>query len=306
MVDAMIRTQSDYANRASGVTKKLDRYRQLRAKAMGTKLSTDEPEAKGPCMLLAPYFAVRDTSTDPWWNVMTRIWNVCSSHDLGSKISPVIAVGSVDVLEAALASYPDNVSSTAFFWVTGMDERKASSYELERLWKTIEGSRSKYQLLNLYGGYFSICLKFAGLTGFSNGLAYSESRAWPELSATGAAPARYYIPKLHSFMSLASAQELVNSDEFFSCPCEVCLESREKLGTIPTLSYHQLKKHFALCRKAEIDFVLRSSAEEVAYDLRGSDKRAQAVLSMLPPGTKIPRQHLSVWADTIARSTATF
>jgi hypothetical protein len=55
-------------------------------------------------------------------------------------------------------------------------------------------------LVNMYGGFFSICLRHAGLAGFGNGLTYSESREWPALASTGAAPPRYYVRQLHAFL----------------------------------------------------------------------------------------------------------
>lgn len=88
---------------------------------------------------------------------------------------------------------------------------------------------SGVELVNLYGGFFSICMYHAGLWGFNNGLGYSESRDWPQLEATGAAPARYYVPRLHAYLPVGTAQALIEVEPEFRCPCVVCEPSGELL-----------------------------------------------------------------------------
>jgi hypothetical protein len=67
-------------------------------------------------------------------------------------------------------------------------ERSASEEQLRHLWRVINERGRDRELVNMYGSFFSICLRYAGLAGFGNGLTYSEFRDWPALTATGAAP----------------------------------------------------------------------------------------------------------------------
>jgi hypothetical protein len=297
MVAELVARQRQYGGHATRIEAKLDRYRRLRAQAHGVEAATADPvsESRPPLHVLSPYFACSGLE-DPWWRILLAVWDACAGLDDSGEISGVVAVTSPDFLQEAMGSLPSHLAQTSFYWVTGFDERKASVDALTLVSSAIATSGSR-RWINLYGGYFSICMSFLGLWGFSNGLGYSESRDWPELASTGAAPPRYYIPDLHLFLPPGTAQLVVEQDPSFSCSCTVC-ESQG--GAIISLGYHQLKQHFALSRGAEIAFVQESSPTEVGDQLRTSHARFFDDVAPHLPSSLIPDLRFMLkWSDVV-------
>lgn len=190
------------------------------------------------------------------------------------------------------------LSDLIFFWVGNLDERRATSEELEAFWQAISSNEQNHRLVNLYGGFFSMCLHHGGLWGFNNGLGYSEFRNWPELAATGAAPARYYVRNLHMYLPPAQAQQIIDLDSFFACTCETC--SAVGASAILGLGYHDLKKHFALARAWEKELVLSSSRDELANHLHEvEDRFNQHVGPRLPERLRPAIGFLQRWAEVL-------
>jgi hypothetical protein len=300
LVNGMTSMQRSYADRRGDVSVKIDRYRRLLATATLRDFEEVGLESIPPQYLLAPYFAARNLD-DSWWDVQNRIWLSCLNEDDAVKISPVVAIGTPSLLSEALSAIPAGLSKDVFFWVPDFDERIAELKELQFVMNAVRDASSRQNLVNLYGGFFSVCLGKIGLSGFSNGLGYSESRAWPELSATGAAPARYYLRDLHAFVSLAVAQQIVDADSSFACPCEVCEITRQSRRTIGSIGYHNLKKHFALSRKYEFEYVQTSDFGVISSDLESAFERITIVKDQLPQKLTIPSRHLHRWSDLFAQ-----
>src|SRR5207244_3121757 len=103
-------------------------------------------------------------------------------------------------------------------------------------------------LFGLYGGFFSVLLAGIGLDGSCHGIGYGEYRHWPELPRSGPPPARYYLPRVHRYVSQDLAYELWRRNESLTaCHCAICN------GGPPLLDYHDLMKHSVLVRQSEID-----------------------------------------------------
>lgn len=284
LVTEVVERQRTYAGHAQAVKQKLDRYAALLAEAMQQQGAP--PPTKNisqPYTVLAPYFAVSGTS-DPWWGVMEKVWTAAARLSQPGEITPVLCLDGrpkenadgVAALAELLPMLPSALSSKAFFWITDFDERKVSESQLRKLWNVIAAQPESSQLVNLYGGFFSICMRHAGLHGFGNGLTYSESRAWPALASTGAAPPRYYVRDLHVFMPQAVAAILESVDPYFVCPCDACVDWRATGQSIASLPYHDLKRHFALARRWELDQTVAIPLEDVADQLEAARDRAIA------------------------------
>lgn len=283
MVSEVISRQRNYAGSASAVQLKLDRYAKLLAEAMQQQGELPPTTyAKMPYAVLAPYFAVSGI-TDPWWAVMQRVWTSCASLSDSNQIIPVLCVdgrplsagAGASTLGALLSRLPIALSSECFFWITNFDERKVTEAELRQLWQVIASQPEGRRLVNMYGGFFSICLRHAGLKGFGNGLTYSESRDWPALASTGAAPPRYYVRDLHAFLPPGLAASLIDLVPSFECPCDACAGWRSNGGTIASLQYHDLKRHFALARRWELDLTAGATLSNISGKLRDARLRAE-------------------------------
>lgn len=296
VVEGLVNWQRDYAGRSTGIQPKLDRYRSLLAEALGTEVEQTSPSgSRPPEFCLSPYFAVREVG-DEWWTVNERVWARCAEEAQPATISPVLCVAGPGVLADALAAVPSELSDATFFWVTGFDERRANAVTLVAVRDAVAQFSDGRRLTNMYGGFYSICLEHFGLWGFNNGLAYSESRDWPALTTTGAAPARYYIRQLHLFMPPVAADALIAAEPGLECPCPVCVAP----GARPsTLSYPDLKRHFALARKWEIELAESNSVDALAGHLRQSKTLGDSAASRMPARIRPDLDFLNRWASAL-------
>ncbi len=295
LVQSVVGFQRGYGEQAAQITTQLDRYSRLAALALGEAPPEQTMTAgKAPSFVLSPYFAAIDL-TDVWWAKTKAIWAACSHLEDPETISPVVALRDIAQFAQALGQLPADLAEVAFFWLTGFDEHKAQQHDLESVWQGVASVGAPRKLVNLYGGFFSICMAYAGLWGFNNGLGYSESRDWPDLPATGAAPARYYLPRLHMFITPAVAQLIIQKDQTFACICPVCAGRN---NDVVALSYEELKRHFALARQEEIDLVANRSKTDVADTLVDAAQRFQNAIPLLPR-LRIDVGFLRRWADVL-------
>lgn len=303
MVETFVGMQAEYGGRAEADRDVFERYRAILAEEETTEdEALPEPEnAPPPSYILSPYFAVGSTR-DPWWRVMLAIWDACQQSNQASSISPVIAVTNPRVLSQVLGELPDSLAKTTFFWVTGFDERQVGVEELDLVQAAISAHGQSRELVNLYGGFFSVALERAGLWGVSSALGYSEHRNWPELGATGAGPLRYYIRQLHQFVPVRTGQALIRIAPYLACDCELCSANR---GRETGLSYAELKRHFALAREWERNLVAEQSADQLAELLVAEADRFEAdIRPLLPARLGLRTNHLRRWAGVIRGLTA--
>lgn len=309
MVVEVIARQRGYADSAPLIRPKLDRYARLLADALADQ---GEPapgrQARSPAIVLAPYFAVSGPS-DPWWPIMLRIWDACSRLDDPETIVPVLCVDGrpkenadgAQTLATLLPLIPPGLSQQCYFWITNFDERKVSEAQLRSLWQVVANRPAGRTLVNLYGGFFSICMRHAGLFGFGNGLTYSESRDWPALASTGAAPPRYYVRELHAFLPPALAANLAAFDSFFECDCSACAAWRADGQTIASLPYHDLKRHFALARSWELALTADQALSDVSESLLAAKARADYARSESLVLRAMPQtEFLNRWAAVLS------
>jgi hypothetical protein len=295
LVEAIVEAQRRYGGRAPQLVKKLERYRLLAEKAAPGEQVTNIPAGQSgprPEFVLAPYFFT-SSEQDPWFKVNKAIWQACRDLDPAS-ISPVVAVMKRGLLERVMQQVPKGFSKTVFFWINGLDERRANEADLRQLALTIKSLSTGRQLINLYGSFFSIILGRHGLWGMSNGLGYSEARNWPELGATGAAPARYYLRGLHMYLSDGTAQLIIDRAPEFACDCPVC-SGRRVVG----MGYHQLKKHFALSRQWERSLVDSLDDDELIQHLKDSRSSMRKVAKTMPSSLVPDTNFLDRWAAAL-------
>jgi hypothetical protein len=297
MVRSVVAFQRTYGQRAADVRGRLDRYRSLLALATGKV--TDVPnDGPAPTFVLAPYFAARSL-TDEWWRVNEKIWAACRKLPNPEAISPVLAIEfeGLNALKEAFKRIPRDLGQTCFYWIAGFGERRATPTELRLVWDVVREMDAGIHLVNLYGGFFSVCMAYAGLWGFNNGLGYSEARSWPDLPTTGSPPPRYYVPALHLFQPQGVAQLLIQTEPALACTCQVCSKGR----AVVSLTNMQLKAHFALTRHAEILQVENESKDTVASALEESSKLLEAVKLKIP-SVEINGSFLNRWATVLRQA----
>jgi hypothetical protein len=291
MVKSIVRQQRAYGDRAKNIQQQLDRYQRMFELARGVEPQPTVAEGKRPSFVLLPYFVT--DGRDEWRAVNLQIRAHAQELERPDELSAVVAVKSADALNQILAELPAGLSRTTFFWIDRFDEREHPIESLSALAETVAAHSDRLSLINLYGGFFSILLSYKGLWGFSNGLGYSESRDWPELPATGAAPARYYLRRLHCYVSPGLGEHIMRNVPALACPCEIC-QGR----AIIALTYHQLKQHFALARKWEIELVAERTPAEVADEMDEARRLYRVdVAPTLPSGLgRVNPDYLQRWS----------
>lgn len=118
-------------------------------------------------------------------------------------------------------------------WVEDFDERLATVEQISGLVRLTQAlSEGERQVVMLYGGFFSLMLKYFGATCVCHGLAYGEARALGAAAqqGSGPAPVRYYILELHRFLTLDDALIVLRARPDLICSCRVC---QRVIGTDP-------------------------------------------------------------------------
>jgi hypothetical protein len=110
------------------------------------------------------------------------------------------------------------------FWINLLEETTASQEELNGLTTLVKGLSSKgAEVINLYGGYFSMALHHAGLSKMSCGICYSSARNVHSEASGGGLPVRYYEPSLKlKIMPDVALKLYLDKPKLFNCDCPIC------------------------------------------------------------------------------------
>ncbi|NBD34368.1 MAG: hypothetical protein GVY30_00025 [Chloroflexi bacterium] len=219
-------------------------------------------DAKTPKYIIAPYFMASGVE-DPWWERSQRFFEL-TKEAVGSdsECLRVVAVKSADALPDAIESISEERIG---LWVNDLHELTTDPADLAGYLRGIRAaSASEISVFALYGGFFSVIASKVGLNGSCHGIGFGEHRKWVELPSSGPAPARYYSPALHRYVSQEDAYQLWRIDEeFFGCQCAECK------GQNPLrLDYHELMKHSVRCRAEEISNWRQFRLDEISAKLK--------------------------------------
>lgn len=223
--------------------------------------------AKTPKYIIAPYFMSSDIR-DPWWERSGRFFEATQAAVADkAECIRVLALKSANVLAEAVESVED---SKIGLWVNDLHELNSDSGELAYYLNGVQAAhRRGVSTFALYGGFFSVIAANVGLEGSCHGIGFGEHRKWVELPSSGPAPARFYSPALHRYISQEDAYELWKIDKSaFGCQCNECK------GQNPLrLEYHELMKHSVRCRADEINNWTSLPLEDVSLQLKDEYSR---------------------------------
>lgn len=236
--------------------KSFDKYAQRLGEAI------EPTNTQGPAYILPPYLIATEDD-DRWWEVSDRLFAASQAQGDAARFVRVVATESAALLQAKL---PEVADQRVAVWVSDLNELATSSGDLVRYGRAVRDAAARGQrVFALYGGFFSVLLRQAGLRGSSHGIGYGESRAWVELPQSGPPPARYYLPLVHRYVSQDLAYQLwARNRDLALCPCRAC-DGDSPIG----LDYQRLMEHSVLCRATEID-------EWSGLDFRGIRRRLRA------------------------------
>ena len=276
-------------------SEKLDHYAALVGHAL------DSP--KQPSFFTNPYWMSEKPNSIEWSMTYDTIVEMHDRLENGERMMPIVAwkraqPDSWRDLDRIICDVRDIGFEQLLVWIDSFRELEEPVGQLRSLRQTVARSASDgIQLGMLYGGYYSLALGRLGLWSFGNGVGYSESRAFPELPSTGAAPPRYYLYGLHRYVQPDVATQLLRNDidDMFDI---LGSSSRTASGYDPMrLSYHDLMTHFVLARGAEINAASGITLDELRGELIGTAEyvESNAVLSAL-----VSVDYLRRWAAALA------
>lgn len=202
------------------------------------------PDRSEPLHVLPPYL-VSGGAGDDLWRVTKAFFDATNS--LTESTVRVVAAEDVTGLRSLLEDVSDERVTV---WVNGLDELDAPPSTLASYALTVQEALNRgTSSFALYGGFFSVLLATFGLAGSSHGIGFGEYRRWIELPRSGPPPRRYYLPKLHRYVTQELAHRLWTSDSALTgCDCVECLSAAPA-----AMTYHSLMKHSVRCRAREID-----------------------------------------------------
>ncbi|CCE76639.1 hypothetical protein [Clavibacter nebraskensis] len=255
---------------------------------------------QGPNAILPPYMMV-ESADDGWFEVSNRLWEAsvqyATSRRVGIPLRRVLAATTADKW-GALANSVNTIDIVA--WVNDLEEfRPESVSELAAYARAIKSARERGQrVFALYGGFFSVLLARYGLVGSSHGIGFGEHRDYIELPSSGAPQARYYVPRLHKYISVELANVLWTQNRpLVACECEECD------GASPlTLDYHSLMRHSVRVRGVEIGEWSTMPTSSAVARLREDFIAFREGVERLSAPTKIRKRaediyhHLAMWA----------
>lgn len=281
---------SSYSDSAKA---KFDKY----AARLGEEAPPDQ--AMGPELVLPPYLACTEP-TDAWWEISTRLFDRTRAHlSADQPCVRVVLAKEARQLDGLLSSCP--VGPTAI-WVSGLDELRTLPEDLADYTQAIIDATAKGRpLFALYGGFFSVVLSNAGLRGACHGIGFGEYRAYVELPRSGPPPPRYYLPRIHRYVSQELAFALWRSDEALAyCDCDVC-QGRPPIA----LDYHPLMMHSVLCRAREIaewtGVALTEAADRIEQERRQfvEDVRRSEAPTVATDEAFRNVAHLELWVNAL-------
>jgi hypothetical protein len=184
-----------------------------------------------PTILIPPYFAYR--TYDQSFDLNSKILKHCNDYNAlynDTSIFPVIFIEKENLNDKFLTILLNSLEVDNFtgfcVWIANFDERDAKSSEIKSLIKLLEilSDNNRRQILMLYGGFFSLLLFKYGVTGISHGIAYSESKSIDAAikQTGGGVPIRYYVPKLHQFLTIDNALLILRERPDLLCDCPIC------------------------------------------------------------------------------------
>jgi len=211
-----------------------------------------------------------------------------------------------------------------WFWVSNLREESITQAELATLLSVIKVFRDcEKPLFNLHGGFLSALLEKYGLTGFSHGIGYGESKDVMPVVGAAVPTVTYYYPPLHVRAPILdierslSALSIFNAADFHRkvCDCTICVGvlkndlrnlrqfgdfvlkiGNERKSQTPD-SAKRCRFHFLLARRKELDYVEANTIAQIKADLSATRMIYESLPTFIPiRGRAI---HLETWTAKI-------
>lgn len=295
-VDKFVRNNIAYQkNFLPNSLEKISRY-----EAMAGEEIPEQSNLK-PEFLTAPYFYFRDTS-DPWYDVNKKL------SQLTKELSPDDDVYSVICTDkqSLSSNFADDIASDFdeidgfLMFASNLNEYNEHVQSLSRFKTFISRlyEVTSKPILNLYGSFFSVYLKYYGMKGVSSGLCVLDHKN-VLAEVTGAiARIKFYIPSVHGYIAENDYKTyLERFDPSDECDCNLCQDLANRKIRLPPSRYvshidqlfksgrgqlmNNTIKHFLHCRLNESEMVNTKSLSEVNTVLQQNRRTSRRYANVL-------------------------
>jgi hypothetical protein len=294
-----------------------------RIKRFEEALGDREPSC-APYALIPPYFYFDNVVGNPYSKTLFAAqFARDSSLSKQYRIYPCLCMDATvlrdqDQLRKVIADFKRYNGIN--LWINDFDETKANERELVDFAKFVKEMNSQgAEVINLYGGYFSLMLSYVGMSKLSCGICYSRSKDVLSQASGGGLPLRYYEPHVRTKLTNELMIRLYSDiPELFSCECPVCSEygrkfkqarnkeDKEKLlleffGTPEGgfIDWEKSRLHFLYCQKNEQEQLRKKTVKQTLSDLR--DTYAFLKRKNFDTFKYGSYEHLNAWADCLER-----
>jgi hypothetical protein len=207
-------------------------------------------------------------------------------------------------------------------WISGFEETEASMEELTSLVRFVSNfSKQGIEIINFYGGYFSLLLGYAGLSKLSSGICYSSSKSVFSQASGGGLPIRYYEPSFRVKLVRDAVFRLYfEKPKLFVCECPVCSdfvrqcfdENDSKRAQLLNqflienkvtsencvIDWEQSRWHFLHSRKMEQQNLREASISQTVSAIETTYNHLHANVDPVRYDVK-PFEHLRLWKDAL-------
>ena len=271
----------------------LERLKERIRLVEGLPTQTEEKQ-NPPYALIPPYFFFDDVTDDAYDKTLYAAqFAQSSNYAKDYKIFPCLCMNrsllrNESQLQKILVDFKG--FKGILLWISGFEEASAPQQELNAL--TIFVNQLNLQgseVVNLYGGYFSLLLKYAGLSKVSAGICYSSSRKVLSEPTGGGLPVRYYEPTLKIKIMRENMYRLYSDQpKLFNCECPICSEfskecrevkevnnsekaallnrffiQKKSSNTSCAVDLESSRLHFLQCRKTEKEKIENASISAI-------------------------------------------
>jgi hypothetical protein len=295
------------------------------------QLQEFSPECPDPSFVFAPYFYIPygHSGWREWRDLNLGLASTFAKLDGEIEKHGVICIDDsiLDDEERWLRickAFMDTGLPAFWLWLSALGEEKTNESRLKVLANSIEEFESAgRKVYNMHGGYLSALLSKKGLTGFSHGVGYGESKDVVPVIGVVVPTVNYHYPPLHIRTSIIDVERALSelgisdADDFHAkvCECTVCKgviagdlknirqfgEFVLKVGNVRESqtpdSAKKCRLHFLLARRKEIDHVSELTAADLKQELRDTADEYAALPGYLTLQAK--GRHLKTWAKAL-------
>ncbi len=221
-----------------------------------------EKDATGfpsPAFLVSPYFYFESVGSPTyvlWKQAVDFFEKKIAKQDTDLDIYRAVCTSEI-LLESAhdITALVHDLegSDGVVLWINKFEKCGLDARKLEGFANLVRGLHDQGQkTVALYGGYLTALYYHFGLDGLSFGLNAGDSKEVQSYATGGGAPARYYDPNLHTFVTARNMLTYYSSSskyaKHFKCKCNVCLPISTALKSEQTNFAIHLSKMFKISK----------------------------------------------------------